>query len=259
MLSVGLALAAYSGSNAQDINSLLQPGPKVDCPPSGYYPPRYGVIGRNAGDGSAPTEAVSPCTPEAVVKAADAVGMARSHFFSPLSVKAVVTAMFTATGTLGEDGKTASKIDKADFHIHYGLPAVRLMVQRAGKLEIDVMNDDYGWTEVTQGGAATPAMNNRRELLAMTKLTPFGALWSVIEAEGHAKVTTVQGKTVLQGTSPYDGMAVTVTLNADNRPEAVTVVDGPTTYTGAFADYRDDFESTYLFVFPKRLTWTRNG
>lgn len=59
----------------------------------------YGIIGRNGGDGPAPTEAVSPCTPPEVVAAATAVGMARSHFNSPLGVKAVTTIMFTAGGS----------------------------------------------------------------------------------------------------------------------------------------------------------------
>jgi hypothetical protein len=258
VLTLCFSLLAVGSAAAQDFNALLKPGPKLPCPASGYYPPMYGVIGRNAGDGWAITEAVSPCTPQEVIDAADSVGMARAHFLSPLSVKSVVTAMFTAEGTFATDGKAPRQIEQLDFHIHYGLPGARLMIRNSGKLDIVAFNDELGWKEVSEGGAATPAMNRRRELEVLTKLTPFGALWSVIEAEGHTKVSKVDGKTVLRGTSPYDGIDVTVTLDAQNRPERVTAVDGKNTYGATFADYREDFEPVFYFIFPKRLTWTKN-
>ncbi len=185
--------------------------------------------------------------------------MARSHFGSPLGIKAVMTIMFTAEGTFAADWKNPRPIEKLDFHVHYGLPGARLMVRSGGSLDIVALNDEYAWKEVSEGGAATPAPTRGRELLALTKLTPFGALWSVAEAEGHAKVSQVGGKTVLRGTSPYDGLDVSITLDAYKRPQSVTVVDGKTTYGATFADYRDDFEPNYLFIFPKRLTWTKNG
>lgn len=257
--SVSLLAASPALAQYPDLTGAMKPGPKFDCRPSGYYPPMYGIVGRNAGDGAAPTEAVSPCTPPEVIAAAEAVGMARAHHGSPLGVKSVVTAMFTAEGAFAVDGKAPRKIETLDFHIHYGLPGARLMVRSGGKLDILAFNDDYAWTEATEGGPAKPAMNRRREAEALTKLTPFGALWSVIEAEGHTKVTQVGGKTVLHGASPYDGMDVTVTLDAQNRPEQVTVVDGKTRYGATFDDYRDDFEPKYLFIFPRRLTWTKNG
>ncbi len=257
-----LCLAGANPALAQfpdNITAKMQAGPKFPCPPGGYYPPMYGIVGRNAGDGPAPTEAVSPCTPPEVVAAATSLGMARSHFNSPLGVKAVMTIMFTAQGTFATDGKTARPIEKLDFHVHYGLPGARLMVKVGEKLDITALNDDAAWKEISEGGAATPAMNRGREMLALTKLTPAGALWSVIEAEGHTQVSHVGGKTVLRGASPYDGMDVTVTLDANDRPESVKVVDGKTTYGATFGDYTDGFESLFLFVFPKHLAWTKNG
>ncbi len=253
--TAGPALAQLPAS----LTDLAKRGTDRACPPSGYHPPMYGTIGRNAGDGPAPTEAASPCNPAEVIAAAEAVGMARSHFNSPLGVKAVMTIMFTAEGTLATGGRQPQRVEKLDYHVHYGLPGARLMVRSAGKLDIVALNDEYAWKEVSEGGAATPAPNRVREMVALTKLTPFGALWSVVEAEGHAKVSQVGGKTVLRGTSPYDGLDVTVTLDKQNRPESVAVVDGKTTYGATFADYRDDFEPNFLFIFPKRLTWTKDG
>jgi hypothetical protein len=254
-----VACSAASTAPAQILGGGADERPKWTCPPSGYFPPVYGVVGRNGGDGLAPTEVISPCTPDTVRKAADAIGMARSHGNSPLGLKSVVTTIFTAEGTYAANGKAPTKVDHLDFHIHYGLPGARLMVTTGGKTAIRAMNDDYGWTEVTEGGAATPAQSQARDLYALTKLTPYGAMWSVIEAEGHTQVSTVGGKTVLRGTSPYDDLDVTETLDAQNRPESVKVVDGNTTYGATFSDYRSDLEPDYLFRFPKHLVWTKDG
>ena len=47
-------------------------------------------------------------------------------------------------------------------------------------------------------------MNTLADRVPLIKLTPFGAVWSVIEAEGHTVVSrTADGKTVLTGTSPH--------------------------------------------------------
>ena len=253
------ACSAAATASAQILGGGVDERPNWICPASGYFPPVYGLVGRNGGDGLAPTEVISPCTPDAVRKAADVIGMARSHGNSPLGLKNVVTAMFTAQGTFAVGSNAPAKVDHLDFHIHYGLPAARLMVTTGGKTAIRVMNDDYGWTEATEGGAATPAQSQARDLYAMTKLTPYGAMWSVIEAEGHTQVSTVGGKTTLRGSSPYDGLDVTVTLDAQSRPESVKVVDGMTTYGATFSDYRSDLEPDYLFRFPKHLVWTKDG
>jgi hypothetical protein len=253
------ACGAATTAPAQILGGGVDERPIRACPASGYFPPIYGAVGRNGGDGLAATEVISPCTPDAVRKAADAIGMARSHTNSPLSLKSVVTAMFRAEGTYAVGGRAPARIDRLDFHMHYGLPAARMMVTAGGRTAIQVMNDDYGWTEVTEGGAATPAQAQARELYTLTKLTPWGAMWSVIEAEGNTRVSAAGGKTVLRGTSPYDGLDVTVTLDPQSRPESVRVANGGTTYGASFSDYRSDLEPDYLFRFPKKLVWTKNG
>jgi len=103
---------------------------------------------------------------------------------------------------------------------------------------------------------ATPAMTTLTEREPLIKLTPFGALWSIIEAEGHAKVATVSGKTVLTGTSPYDGMEVTITLDDKQRPESVIAKANGHVYGATFSDYRDTWEPAYLVIFPSEIHWT---
>lgn len=220
----------------------------------------YGIIGRNGGDGPAPTEAMSPCTPDAVRDAADALGMARSHLGSPLSLKSVITAMLSAEGTFAVDGSRAQPIKKLDFHIDYVHPGARLMIDAGqAKPDIRVYADDLAWREESEGGPASPDVRHHRELEIMTKLTPWGAMWSLIEAEGHAKVRVEKGKTVIRGTSPYDKIPVSVVLDDNKRVQNVTVVDGRTTYVATFSDYREDMEPNYYFRFPKKLVWTKNG
>ena len=244
-------------------------GSSFECPSRGYFPPVYGVIGRNGGDGPAATEAVSPCVLKEVVAAAEALGMARSFAGSPLGVKSIVTEEITFTGEFAADGSRLVPVDRIDFHVHYGFPAARLMVQRTGaQPDIRVFRDAVAWNEASEGGAATPVRNAAqvRERLILTKLTPAGALWSVIEAEAHAKVTQARGRTVVTGASPYDGLVVSITLDEKNLPASVTVKDGKVTYGAAFSDYgvtpdklKVDWEPDNGVVFPKSITWTKNG
>jgi hypothetical protein len=231
------------------------------CPPSGYAAPMYGSFGQNGGGGQTAYEIASVCIPQEVRDAAEAVGMGRSK---PLGVKNVITIMFSAEGTLAGAGAGIDTLRKADFQISYVLPAMRMGLEGSradGKplKEIRVFADKYAWNEAREGMDATPAMTTLAERAALIKLTPFGALWSVIEAEGHAKVSTVDRSTVVTGTSPYDGMEVTTTLDERHRPARVRVKANGHVYGATFADYRDTWEPAYLVIFPSQITWTIDG
>jgi hypothetical protein len=237
-----------------------QPPAPVSCTSSGYAPPQYGVFGQNV-DGQTAYEIASPCIPIEVRDAAEAVGMGRHR---PLGVKNVITIMFSAEGTSAGSGGTMDNVSKADFQISYVVPAMRLALEGAhadGKplKEIRVFADRYAWNEARQGMGATPAMMTLADRAPLVKLTPFGALWSVIEAEGHAKVSKVNGKAVLTGASPYDGIEVTTTLDDKNLPESVTAKANGHVYGATFADYRDTWESKYLVIFPSQIRWTVDG
>src|SRR5213594_3436138 len=221
-LIVAAVLLVATSAGAQQPAALM-------CPPGGYAPPMYGVFGQNGGGGQVSYEIASPCIPKEVRDAAEAIGMGRNK---PLGVKNVITIMFSAEGTLADQGG-ADKLSKADFHINYVVPAMRMFLSG------------------TRAGAKPLA-----ERAPLIKLTPFGALWSIIEAEGHAKVATVAGKMTLTGTSPYDGMEVTLALDNKQRPESVTVKANGHVYGATFADYRDIWEPAYLVIFPSDIHWT---
>ena len=214
------------------------------------------MFGQNGGDGQTAYEIASPCIGQEVRDAAVAIGMGRDRL---LGVKNVITIMFTAEGTLGGDTLT-----KGDFHVAYYLPAMRMMLEGKhadGKPleEIRVFEDTYARNETQEGRGATPAMNALSERAPLVKLTPFGALWSVIEAEGHTKVTTVNGKTVLTGSSLFDGIEVSTTLDDQHRPIEVTAKANGHVYGATFADYRDTWEPAYLVIFPSQIKWTLDG
>ena len=194
-----------------------------------------------------------------------------------LGVKNVITIMFSAQGTMTEAGGTA-KLSKADFHMAYYLPAMRMFLKgtRADGTpleEIRVFADQYAWNEAQEGRGATPAMSTLNARAPLLKLTPFGAMWSVIEAEGHAVVSKrADGRTVLTGTSPHDGIEVSVTVDDQHHnlgpytveetirlPIEVTAKANGHVYGATFAEYRDDMEPNAWVLFPRLIRWTLDG
>ena len=252
-------------------------GPPPACPPSGYGAQAYySIFGQNVGDGATAYEVASPCIGKDVREVAESIGMGRNKL---LGLKNVIGVQFKADGTFA-DGAGMAKLSNAEFHIAYYIPAMRMFLNGTKAngqpmKEIRVFADQYAWNEAQEGRGATAAMNALGERLPLTKLTPFGALWSVIEAEGHTVVSkAADGKTVLTGTSPYDGIEVAVTVE-DNRqhpklgpydptelirlPVAVTAKANGHTYGATFADYRGDLEPNVWMIFPTSIKWTLDG
>lgn len=259
LLGVGLVGISVP-SLAQDIASGYVPSKITDCPASGFHDPIYGVFGRNAGDGPAPAEVASPCTPQEVIAAAEAVGMARSHFNAPLGIKNIVTIMFSAKGSMVTANGKVGPVEKVDIQTHYGKAAQRIAITRpGGASEIRVVHDGYTWNEVTEGGSAAKSPGSAREREILTKLTPFGGIWSAAEAQGTVKVDRIDGKVFFTSVSPYDKLEVTTYLDASNRPERVIVKDGGNVYEATFSGWRGGWEPDYLVIFPERIVWTRNG
>lgn len=271
---VALVVAASVSAQRGVPNQRVQSAPT--CPPSGYMPQAYyGLFGQNGGDGLTVYDIASPCIGKEVREVADSIGMGRS---TVLGVRNVITVMFSVDGTWAEPGGMA-KLTKTDFHMAYYLPAMRLFLNGAhadgtALKEIRVFATQYAWNETQEGLGATPAMNTRDDRLPLIKLTPFGALWSLIDAEGHTKITSANGKTVLTGTSPYDGIEVAMTVeNQDlgiaghkkgdplHVPVAVTAKANGHTYAATFADYRGGplLEPDVWMIFPKRLIWALDG
>jgi hypothetical protein len=252
-----LASATVQGQTA---GPSPTPAPALPtCPASGFAKPLYGGFGDNDGVIRG-YQIASPCIAKETLAAAEALGMARGK---PVGIFNISTIRFGATGTLAEDnGRPAPRAD-VDIAISYAIPAIRLTVRGTSAESPQsgwVFADGKVWNEDAPGvnGRKAPASAiGARAPLPL--LTPFGAVQAIAEAEGHATVSTVDGRTVLSGTSPYDRLPVKVTLGEKNLPVAVEVVSGRNVYRATFEDYRDDFEPPYLVVFPAKITWTLNG
>ncbi len=229
------------------------------CPPSGYAQPYYGMVGDNDGVQRG-YEIASPCNGKEVRAAALATGMGR---WRPLGIKNLSSLRFQATGQFANDAGVLQPVSKLDVGMHFGYPAGRFAVTRgtgrAATTEVKVFNDKLAWNETSPGVGGTPAPETLAQRAPLLKLTPYGALWSVIEAEGRAKVTTEGGKTVITGASPYDGYVVAVTLDEKSLPVAVKMTAEGHEYTATFSGYSTKWESAYLFIFPAKMVWTMDG
>jgi hypothetical protein len=276
LLAVALLVAASaSGQEGGRMGGAGQPTqPPPPCPPSGFMPQAYyAPFGQNGGDGQTAYEIASPCIGKEVRDVASSIGMGRNKL---LGVKNVITTMFSVDGTMADAGGMA-KLTKTDFHISYVLPAMRMFLNGTKAngqplKEIRVFADQYAWNETQEGRGATAAMNTLNDRMPLIKLTPYGAMWSVIDAEGTTKVSTVNGKTVLTGTSPYDGIEVAITVEQQRLgiggyskdepmsiPVAVTAKANGHVYGATFADYRDTLEPNVWMLFPTQIKWTLDG
>jgi hypothetical protein len=274
------SLLSVSGVSAQEGGGGRMggaAGPAPTCPPSGYgLQAYYTGFGQNGGDGNTAYEIASPCIGKDVRDVAESIGMGRNKL---LGVKNVIGVQFRAEGTLA-DGAGMAKLATSEFQVAYNIPAMRAMLNGTKAngqplKEIRVFADEYAWNETQEGRGATAAMNTLNDRLPLIKLTPFGAMWSVIEAEGHTVVTkTADGKTVLTGTSPYDGIEVAITVEDSKQhpklgpyeptelirlPVAVTAKANGHVYGATFADYRGNLEPNVWMIFPTQIKWTLDG
>jgi hypothetical protein len=233
--------------------------PAAVCPPSGFARPIYGTFGDNDGNANA-YEIAGPCISPEVREAAEAIGLGR---YRPLGVKNVTTIRFQATGSVADDHGKLEKADVIDVSISYVVPAIRLVTQQtvrgATVTNVRVFTDGVAFNETTPGvdGKLAPSMIATRAPLI--KLTPYGALWSVTEAEGTAKISHAGAATTMTGASPYDGYEVSTVLDAKHLPQHVTVKANGKVYDATFSDYSDKWESPYLNIFPSHMIWKVDG
>jgi len=246
------------------------------CAANGYGAQGYYAMFAQNDDGFTAYEIASPCIGKDVREVAESIGMGRGKV---MGVKNVIGVQFRADGSMA-DGTGMAKLTNTEFQIAYYLPAMRMLLNGTKAngqplKEIRAIADRYAWNEAQEGGGATAAMNTVADRLPLIKLTPFGAMWSVIEAEGHATVNkTADGKTLLTGTSPYDGIETTITVEDSRQhpklgpydptelirlPVAVTAKWNGHTYGATFADYRGDLEPNVWMIFPTTIKWTLDG
>jgi hypothetical protein len=252
----GFALALIFASVAQ-AQSRGAPTAPPACSSTGYAKPLYGTFGNNDGFAVA-YEIASACIPKAVRDAAEANGMGR---YSPLGVKNVSTIRFKAVGSIADETGNVRKLKTLDAGMSFVAPGVRLALDFDDRTpdQIRVFAAGETWNEKSPGVGRTAAPGTAESRSALLKLTPLGAFWSIVEAEGNVRISTRDGRTVFSGTSPYDGIPVTIVLNDKMLPESAEALVNGKRYAAQFAEYSEEWESAYLVPFPRKLVWTVDG
>lgn len=159
-------------------------------------------------------------------------------------------------------GGTSYKVDRYVYTISLSLKSAREDIKRtAGKTSdriVRVVADKDAWDEKEPGvdGAATSdsALSRRLQLAR----TPFGFTRALLDAPAASvKVTDAGPKGPVTITFPIEGVQTTATLNAEYRPETISMtVDGKAIVT-KFPAYAD--LSEYGLMFPTKWTETVDG
>ncbi len=242
------------------------------CPASGYNPPLFAFAGGNDGL-TAVYQVVSPCSPPELKNVIESMGFGRSR---PLSSRSVLATVFSATGTWVDAVAGPIKLDYANISSNYYYPGIR--VEAKGKdakgkpfYNTEVFNTDRAWDETGPGYGPKPGPKDAMSYRPVwMKLTPPGALLSIVEAEGHVTVgKDAQGNMTFTGKSPYEPYPVTITVNSANLVTKVSVPYMKHTYAASFDGYnpvteridnvRNKWEPGYLFPWVDHMTWTKDG
>jgi hypothetical protein len=202
----------------------------------------------------------------------------------------LMTVEYWGTGTMRDVGpKTVGPpVQLKSYYaaIAYDFPGMRLDLTRAGGTapprEIQVVSGKFAWNEIDKiggglpgWGSAVPAMDAVTDRLLRLWTTPFGVYKAAVAAGEKTKIA-VKGAVVL--TFPFtnspqpgqtanlvvgelNGAPVTVTLNAEYRPERVEVRHRDRVIATTYSEYGDLNEKDYKadVFFPARIVQTVDG
>jgi hypothetical protein len=128
----------------------------------------------------------------------------------------------------------------------------------AAERRIEVFNKGQAWMETEPGLSPKPAtLGAADRALQALYLTPHGAIRAAVDAPAKdVQYSKVAGKDVIKVTK--DGFVITATLNADSRPELITVTGrGLPPAEAALTEYKD--WDGYDIYFPAHLVERVNG
>lgn len=197
---------------------------------------------------------------EIIYTVTDAMGFVRSAG-GGTTTNTINRVQLRGSGKVTEGG-VAYKADTYIYTISLSLKAAREDITRsAGKTSdrvVRVVLDKDAWDEAEPGidGKATSesALNRRLQLAR----TPFGFTRALIDAPaGSVKVTDPGPKGKVTLAFPIEGVMTTTVLNAEYRPETITMVVDGKTLQSRFPAYHD--VSEYGLMFPTRWIETIDG
>ncbi len=160
------------------------------------------------------------------------------------------------------EGGVAYTVPKYIYTLSLHLKAAREDIQRAGRptgvRTVRVVSGNDAWDEKepgVNGRATSDSAFSRR--LALSR-TPFGLTRALLDATpATVKITDPGPAGKITIAFPIEGVATTITLDENYRPQTIAqTVEGKAIVT-TYADYRDLAE--YGVMFPTRWTETIDG
>ena len=160
-------------------------------------------------------------------------------------------------GTKAIGGRNVT-LAKWKVSLNYTQQGMRFDYTHDGQRTIEVVADKYAWNEETPGGKATPMPAALQERQVQLVLTPLGMAKAAKAAADSAKVSTVNGATVL--TFPAAGATITATLNKYMEPVKAEARYGTTVLAVTYDQYGDWNDDAKADVYlPKHIVQTQNG
>jgi len=220
-----------------------------------YAAPQQGGRAGGAPRQAPSTQAAASTDPKKVIETMqDNLGMLRGMQRND-SVTRVE--MWGENGTKMIGGRNVM-LAKWKVSLNYTQQGMRFDYTHDGQRTIEVVSDKYAWNEETPGGKATPMPATLQERQVQLVLTPLGMAKAAKAAADSAKVSTVNGATVL--TFPAAGATITATLNKYMEPVKAEARYGTTVLAVTYDQYGDWNDDAKADVYlPKHIVQTQNG
>jgi hypothetical protein len=189
----------------------------------------------------------------------------------------IISAQWEGSGTMMVQSRSV-KMPRYREQVRFDVPGVRVDfdLEDGGQKQrrIEVATGAAAWNEDKPGaglvanyGTVTPTPGTQAERLLQLWMTPLGAIkaaskhgkWEVLEPTPNTKLTSVAGKDVLTFplAAPLEGAMLTVTLDAQHRPQRVEAKMGGKVYENEYSSYKDqDLSDTYQ---PFHIVHKRDG
>jgi hypothetical protein len=200
--------------------------------------------------------------------AAEALGLLRGFEGKDISF----SIEYDATGSMLVQGQM-TKVPRYRSSIRFDVPGMRVDYDLSDapkpQRHIDVVAASFAWNEDVPGaglanndnyGTATPVPSMYTERLLQFWMHPWAAIKAALKSPAKVKVSTQDGHDVLTIplAAPLQTVALTVTLDADHRPQRVEArLDGKV-FEADYSDYQD-FEPQNTCYLPGHIVQKRDG
>jgi hypothetical protein len=189
----------------------------------------------------------------------------------------LISAQYEGNGSMMVQGQTV-KLPRYRASIRFDVKGMRVDYDLGEgaqtKRHVEVVTGNLAWDEDKPGGGlvanygtATQAPGTQAERLLQIWMTPLGVIkaatkpgkWMVLEPTPNTKLSEAGGREVLTFplAAPLENVTMTVTLDAQHRPQHVEARMAGKVFEATYSDYKDwDLSDTYQ---PAHIVNKRDG